>query len=53
MEKKKISIIHQLDKTKHTFLVINPDSLTQEEVKHICKRMGVTAILINGKLYRS
>lgn len=53
MEKKKISITHQLDKTKHTFLVVNPDSLTQEEIKRICAKMGVTAILINSRLYRN
>ena len=52
MEKKKIQITHQLDKTKHTFSVGNPDSLTKAEVKHICKEMGVEAVLVNGKYYR-
>ncbi len=32
MEKKKIFSTHQLEKTKHSFLVENPDSLTPEEV---------------------
>jgi hypothetical protein len=51
MEKKKISITHQLEKTKHTFLVINPDKLTSDEVRRICNKMGVTSLLVNGRLY--
>jgi hypothetical protein len=51
MEKKKISITHQLDKTKHTFTVANPDSLTQEEVKRICSKMQVDKLLVNGRFY--
>lgn len=53
MKNKKIKITHQLDKTKHTFSVANPDRLTSAEVAKICKKMGVTAILINGRLYRN
>ncbi len=51
MEKKKIQITHQLEKTKHTFFVINPDRLTQDEVNRICNKMGVTSLLVNGRLY--
>jgi hypothetical protein len=51
MGKKKIQITHQLDKTKHTFTVVNPDSLTQEEVKRICAKMQVDKLLVNGKFY--
>jgi hypothetical protein len=53
MKKSKIYITHQLEKTKHSFLVENPDSLTQEEVNRICKKMGVTTLLINGRMYNS
>jgi hypothetical protein len=53
MEKKKIQITHQLEKTKHTFLVINPDKLTPDEVKRICTKMEVTSLLVNGRFYKS
>ena len=46
-----ITIQHQIEKTYHTFSVINPDSLTSQEVKRICEKMGVEAILVNGKYY--
>lgn len=53
MKKQKIRITHQLEKSVHTFSVNDPDKLSSMEVKRICNRMGVTAILINGKLYKS
>ncbi len=53
MNKQKIKITHNLDKTVHTFLVDDPDRLSETEVNRICKRMGVIAILVNGKLYQS
>ena len=53
MKKSKIYITHQLEKTKHSFLVKNPDSLTPEEVNRICQKMGVTTLLINGRMYNS
>lgn len=31
MKKTRITITHQLEKTKHTFLVVNPDKLTRIE----------------------
>ncbi len=49
----KITIQHQEEKTYHTFSVINPDSLTPQEVKRICEKMRVEAILINGKYYKN
>jgi hypothetical protein len=51
MNKHKISITHQLDKTKHTFSVTNPDRLTASEVKRICAKMGVDKLLVNGRFY--
>ncbi len=53
MEKKKIQITHQLEKTKHTFTVVNPDKLSREEIELICDKMNVTSIFVNGKMYRS
>jgi len=53
MEKKKIQITHQLEKTKHTFLVDNPEKLAPKEVQHICDKMNVASIFVNGKMYRS
>ncbi len=52
MEKKKISITHQLDKTKHTFTVANPDALSKVEVKRICDKMGMDKLLVNGRFYK-
>lgn len=34
-KKVRIKIVHQLEKTTHTFLVVNPKRLTQEEVNNI------------------
>lgn len=52
MKKRRITIQHQLDKTDHTFLVVNPDKLTQKEVEFIKLEMGVSVLLVNGKLYK-
>lgn len=46
-----IKITHQSEKTEHQFKVVNPDKLTQAEVKRICRKMAVTALFINGKFY--
>ena len=51
MKKTKISITHQLEKTKHHFMVVNPDKLTSSEVERIKKAMGVEMLLVNGKVY--
>jgi len=46
-----ITIQHQIEKTYHTFTVVNPDNLTNREVCTICTEMKVKAILVNGKFY--
>lgn len=50
-ESKTIEIQHQETKKLHQFNVMNPDSLTTEEVLLICEEIGVKALLINGKYY--
>jgi hypothetical protein len=51
MNKKRITITHQLEKTKHTFLVENTDKLSRIESKRIMLKMGVLVLFVNGKLY--
>ena len=51
MKKTRITVSHQLEKTKHNFLVVNPDKLSRIESKRIMKKMGVSMLLVNGKLY--
>lgn len=46
-----IKIIHQEDKIEYSFSVIDAGNLTTAEVKRICSKMGVKALLINGKYY--
>lgn len=48
-----IKITHQIDKKEYSFTVVNPDRLTLAEVKRICKKMEVTALLVNGKFYET
>lgn len=52
MKKTKITITHQLEKTQHYFMVLNPDKLTNAEVERIKKGMGVEMLFVNGKLYK-
>ena len=52
MKKTRISIVHQLDKTQHNFMVGNPDKLTSSEVDRIKEEMGVEMVFVNGKLYK-
>ena len=52
MKKTRITITHQLEKTKHTFLVIDPDKLSQIEKGRIMAKMNVEMLFINGRLYR-
>jgi hypothetical protein len=52
MKKTRIKITHQIDKTVHHFLVLDPNNLTKDEVKRICAGMNVTALFINGKMYK-
>ena len=52
MKKTRIKITHQIDKTVHHFLVVNPDRLLKKEVEKICNNMNVSALFVNGKLYK-
>ncbi len=40
-----------MEKTYHTFSVKDHNNLTLNEVKHICNKMGVATLFINGKIY--
>lgn len=50
--KTRITITHQIEKTKHHFKVMNPDKLTCSEVDRIKKAMGVEMVFVFGKLYK-
>jgi hypothetical protein len=52
MKKTRIEITHQIEKTKHVFLVVNPDKLISSEVDRIKKAMGVEMVFVNGRLYK-
>ncbi len=52
MKKTRITITHQLEKTKHTFLVFDPDKLSQIEKERIMAKMNVEILFVNGKLYK-
>ena len=46
-----VKIQHQEEKREYTFKVKDANSLTSAEVKRICNKMAVIALLINGKYY--
>lgn len=52
MKKTRITIMHQVEKTQHYFMVVNPDKLTSSEVVRIKKVMGVEMVVVNGRLYK-
>jgi hypothetical protein len=52
MKKTRITIVHQVEKTKHHFMVVNPDKLYTSEVERIKKAMGVEMVFVNGRLYK-
>ncbi len=52
MKKTRISITHQLEKTQHNFMVVNPDKLSSSEVDSIKRVMGVEMVFVNGRLYK-
>jgi hypothetical protein len=52
MNKTQISITHQIEKTQHHFMVVNPDKLSSLEVDRIKKVMGVEILFVNGRLYK-
>ena len=49
MKKTRITITHQIEKTQHHFMVVNPDKLTSPEVDRIKKAMRVEIVFVNGK----
>jgi hypothetical protein len=52
MKKTRIEITHQVEKTKHHFMVVNPEKLSSSEVDRIKKIMGVEMAFVNGRLYK-
>ncbi len=52
MKKTRITITHQIEKTQHHFMVVNPDNLTSLEVNRVKKAMGVEMVFVNGRLYK-
>jgi hypothetical protein len=52
MKKTRITITHQLEKSQHHFMVVNPDKLTSLEVDKIKKVMGVEMVFVNGRLFK-
>lgn len=46
-----IKIKHQEDRKDYSFRVKDADRLSSTEVKRICKKMGVKALLVNGRYY--
>jgi hypothetical protein len=52
MKKTRIEITHQVEKTKHHFMVVDPDKLSSSEVDRIKKVMGVEMVFVNGRLYK-
>jgi hypothetical protein len=52
MKKTRITITHQLEKTKHIFLVQDPNRLTNIEKERIMAKMNVEMLFINGKLFK-
>jgi hypothetical protein len=51
MNKTRITIIHQIEKTKHVFLVQDPNRLAKIEKERIMAKMNVEMLLVNGRLY--
>jgi hypothetical protein len=52
MKKKRITVVHQIEKTQHHFMVVNPDKLTSSELEKIKKVMGVEMVFVRGGLYK-
>lgn len=48
----RIKIRHQLDGNQYVFKVMDPNNLTNNEVRYICDQMGVQALFVEGKYYR-
>ena len=52
MKKTRITIVHQIEKKQHHFMVVNPDKRSSSEVEKIKKVMGVEMVFVNGRLYK-
>jgi hypothetical protein len=52
MKKIRITLTHQIEKTQHHFMVVNPDKLTSLEVDRVKKTMRVEMVFVNGRLYK-
>ena len=52
MKKARITITHQLEKTKHVFLVQDPNRLTKKEKERIMIKINVEMLLLQGKLHQ-
>lgn len=52
MKKTRITITHQVEKTKHVFYVVDPNKLSRKEINRIISKMNIEMILVNGKLYK-
>ena len=52
MKKNRIEIMHQIEKAKYVFDVIDQDKLNNSEVEIIKKEMGVEMVFVNGRLYK-
>ena len=52
MKKTRITITHQLEKTQHHFMVVNPDKLNFLEVDMIKEEMGVEMVFVSGRMYK-
>jgi len=52
MKKTRITITHQIEKTHHHFMVVNPDKLSSSEVNRIKKKMRVEMVFVNGVNYK-
>ncbi len=48
MKKTRIEITHQVEKTKHHFMVVNPDKFNSLEVDKIKIVIGVEMVFVNG-----
>lgn len=46
-----ITLIHQTEKTEHTFEVVDENKLTSDEISTICEEMNVRDIFVCGRYY--
>lgn len=48
----RIMITHQLEKTKHEFLIQDPNRLNQKGKDRIMAKMNVEILFVNVRLYK-